>query len=238
MFEYLIVGSIIGIAIVIGACLADSLKNYINNQYDEWITLKRILLIILVISLLFIPLIDYVDAKKDKDKKPKKKDIIQEPTTKKKSKSDNKDYLDRPSFGLNYRTLHQEIESGIRINSINSTVDNYWRTSGNTTLTGINTLEINTFSIHGIKDIRLWFNVNDEKKTQYSKDKISLYFRGNNISGINQVGEISLNWIGLGLGDKYQHFTLGIQGNNTGIISIEVMNKAGYTQYLFIHPKD
>ena len=202
--------------------------------------MKRILLIILVISLLFIPLIDYVDAKKDddKDKKPKKKDIIQEPTTKKKSKSDNKDYLDRPSFGLNYRTLHQEIESGIRINSINSTVDNYWRTSGNTTLTGINTLEINTFSIHGIKDIRLWFNVNDEKKTQYSKDKISLYFRGNNISGINQVGEISLNWIGLGLGDKYQHFTLGIQGNNTGIISIEVMNKAGYTQYLFIHPKD
>jgi len=199
--------------------------------------LKRILLMVLVLSLLFIPLIDYAEAKKDKDKKPKKKDIVQEPTIKKKNKSDNKDYLDRPSFGLNYRTLHQEIESGIRINSINSTVDNYWRTLANTTLTGSNTLEINTFSIHGIKDIRLWFNVDDEKKTGYSKDKISINFRGDKLTGINQIGDISLNWIGLGLGDKYQHITLGIQGNNTGIISIEVMNKAGYTQYLFIHPK-
>jgi len=35
MFEYFMVGSIIGIAIIIGACLADSLKNYINTQYQE-----------------------------------------------------------------------------------------------------------------------------------------------------------------------------------------------------------
>lgn len=199
--------------------------------------MKRILLIALVLSLLFIPLIDYAEGKKDKDKKPKKKDIVQEPIIKKKSNSDNDDYLDRPTFGLNWRTYQQEIETGIRINSINSTIDNNWRTLANTTLTDSNTLEINTFSIHGISELRLWFNVPYEDKTPYSKDKISLDFRENKLIGLNQVGDISLSWIGLGLGDKYQHFTLGIQGNNTGIISIEARDNLGQTQYLFIHPK-
>ena len=144
-------------------------------------------------------------------------------------------YLERPSFGIDYKTWQQNHDNGVVYNGVTYPVDNEWRVYTNSNLSYVYQLELNLLTEHGLRYVIVTPNLEGEARgqTHNPEDRFSFVVRNNGdvlgITNTNATISYSEN-----LDEKQAQ--LKIDGFfNTGTIKIQLIDRVGNQVIFFIH---
>jgi len=185
------------------------------------------------------------DLQDEADKLQDKADNTSGSTTTQKDKkgSDHADlqrYLERPSFGMNYKIFQPFEEAGVTINGFFfQMVDNIWRIFAPDALllNNIYTMEVTIQSEHGIREVTVTPNKTCER-CHNNPERFTILIRDG-----GQYGDHTFVWKTIGTNANItaerdgEYVTLYISGlfNQSGILQLEARDNNNESQMLFVH---
>jgi hypothetical protein len=147
-------------------------------------------------------------------------------------------YLERPSFGINYKTFQEFEQSGITINGVTTQMTQEtgtWRIFVGQVPT-IYTMDIVVQSEHGIRELTVTPNKVSEKKHN-NPERFSALIRDDGQDGDAEVWKTMKTKSTITTDREGDFVTISMVGifNNSGVMQLELYDNNNERQMLFIH---
>jgi hypothetical protein len=161
----------------------------------------------------------------------------------KKKSSDNakqQRYLERPSFGMNYKTWQPFEEAGVTINGVTSQVNDMWRTTSTDSLIqgNIYSMEVTIQSEHGLRFVDFTPNKTCEGCHNYDNERFTAMIRDGGEYGDHIfVWETRDTNATITAERDGEFVTLYISGlfSQSGVLMLDAWDNNNERQMLFIH---